>query len=113
MLTTPERVILIASHLSTMEDEALLLFIQDASAEVSQLPNLSADEQEKLTRWLAAHLATSRQTSSSGHTVQSLKVGDIAETYVTGGASLSSTTYGQEFIRMLNNIKKRASLKVI
>ena len=54
--TTIERVRLLGDEFANIPDERLMMYIEDASLEVSSLP-ISDAHKEKLTRYLAAHLA--------------------------------------------------------
>lgn len=98
-LTTPEKVKFIAKHLSSLTDEQVLLLIDDASLEVSEL-KVDEKYKEKLTRYLAAHYGSLnvRQT-------QSETVGPIKRSYTSGNIDdrkgLDSTPYGQEYQRLL------------
>lgn len=98
-LTTIEKVKAIAKHLSSLTDEQVLLLIEDASLEVSEI-KVKDTYKEKLTRYLAAHYGSLniRQT-------QSETVGPIRRSYTSANIDdkkgLDSTPYGQEYQRLI------------
>lgn len=108
--TSSGRVKSIAKHLKVMSDEDLEVFIDDAYQEVKTLGIKESDE-ERLTRYLAAHLASLdiRQT-------QSESVGPMKKTYtiqsIDTNKGLSSTPYGQEYDRLMRKLTGRSSLKL-
>lgn len=112
-MTSPSKLKTTASHLKNVDDESLELFIEDAEFEVD---TLKAPEKyrEKLTRYLAIHLATITDKN-----VKSEKVGDLSRTYMDNGEQgLLSTSYGQEYQRLVDLIpgtstKKSLNLTVI
>lgn len=95
--TTPARVKAIAKHLVTLSDDELNIVIDDAFLEVTAHKVKEADE-ERLTRYLAAHLASFNARQSSTE-----KVADLSKSYVSisSGEGLESTQYGQEYKRLL------------
>lgn len=102
MPTTPERVRAIASHLGALSDPQLQLFIDDAMIEIASFPaEKIAGYEERLPRYLAAHLASMNVRRSI-----SQQVGDMKVTYDSGtgakGEGLASTPYGQEYLRLLD-----------
>lgn len=111
-LTTVEKVKAIAKHLSSLTDEQVLLLIDDASLEVSEL-KVKDEYKEKLTRYLAAHYGSLniRQT-------QSETVGPIRRSFTSSSVDqnkgLDSTPYGQEYARLIKKYSpKRINLMVI
>lgn len=110
-LTTPEKVKSIAKHLSSLSDDQVLLLIEDATLEVSELP-VKDVYKEKLTRYLAAHLGSLniRQT-------QSESVGPMRKNYSTqsinSNTGLGATSYGQEYERLLKKYNPKVNLMVI
>ena len=111
-LTTPDKVKAIAKHLSSLTDEQVLLLIEDASLEVSEL-KIDEKYKEKLTRYLAAHYGSLnvRQT-------QSETVGPVKRSYTSGQIDtrlgLDATPYGQEYSRLLQKYSpKKINLMVI
>lgn len=103
MLTTPARVRTMGSTFTSMTDDQLNIFIEDASLEVSSL-HVPEDHKERLTRYLAAHLAT-----VNARKVIREKVDVIERQYSDQGTTigLQSTPYGQEFERILKKITKK------
>lgn len=106
VLTTPDKVKSIAKHLSSLSDEQVLLLIEDASLEVSDL-KVDNKYKEKLTRYLAAHYGSIniRQT-------QSETVGPIKRSYTSGNIDdrkgLDSTPYGQEYARLVKKYSPKS-----
>lgn len=109
--TTPDRVRSIAKHLSSLTDDQLQIIIDDAYQEVKSL-GIQEEYEERLTRYLSAHLASLnvRQT-------QSESVGPMRKDYTTQSISantgLSSTPYGQEYSRLVKKYKPKINLTVI
>ncbi|KAB8139270.1 DUF4054 domain-containing protein [Gracilibacillus oryzae] len=94
-LTDKVRVRAIAHHLKRMADEDLDVVIEDAEAEVAKL-SVKSEDRERLVRYLAAHMATLNYRRA---TSQSLT--DMSESYnAPQGDGLSSTEYGQEYMRL-------------
>lgn len=97
--TTPEKVRSIAKHLASLSDDELNIVIDDAYMEVKGL-KIKEEYEERLNRYLAAHLASLniRQAVSE-------RVGDLSKTYAESeqsvGKGLESTPYGQEYKRLL------------
>lgn len=111
-LTTVEKVKAIARHLSSLTDEQVLLLIEDASLEVSEL-SVKDGYKEKLTRYLAAHYGSLniRQT-------QSETVGPVRRSYTSANIDdrkgFDSTPYGQEYARLVQKYSpKKINLMVI
>lgn len=102
MLTTPERVRSMGKEFTSMTDDQLNMYIEDASLEVSYL-SVPENQKERLTRYLAAHLATVNVKK-----VVREKVDVIERQYSDVGAiGLESTPYGQEFQRILESTQKK------
>lgn len=103
MLTTPEKVRLMGKEFTSMTDEQLNIYIEDASLEVSSL-SVPDNQKERLTRYLTAHLATVNTRK-----VVREKVDVIERQYSDQGTAvgLDSTSYGQEFERILKKITKK------
>lgn len=107
--TTAAKVKSIAGHLKAVPDEDLTVYIEDASLEVSS-SLISPEYRERAVRYLAAHFA-----SLNVRQVQNQKVGDLSQTFqTTAGAApgLDSTSYGQEYLRILKKFNPRPSLKL-
>lgn len=98
--TTPERVKAIATHLKSMPDETVQIYIDDAVVEVSEL-NVPGKHHERLQRYLAAHLASLNVRRATSKTVS-----DMSISYSnTTGAGLDATEYGQEYKRLLRKLR--------
>lgn len=108
-LTTAAKVQSIAKHLKAIVPEDLEIYIEDASLEVSS-SLISAEYREKATRYLAAHMA-----SLNVRQLVNQKVDGLSQTFqAAAGAApgLESTSYGQEYLRILHMFKARPSLKL-
>jgi Protein of unknown function (DUF4054) len=103
MLTTPARVRTMGKEFTSMTDEQLNLYIEDASLEVSSL-SVPEEHKERLARYLTAHLAT-----VNAKKVVREKVDVIERQYSDQGTAigLQSTPYGQEFQRILSKLSKK------
>lgn len=101
-MTTPEKMKAMASHLANVPDGTLTLFIEDAASEVATL-NAPADRVEKLTRYLAVHLAT-----LSNKNVIKEKLDGLEKQYSdTKAEGLMATPYGQEYQRMVDALEQK------
>ncbi|KRI88047.1 DUF4054 domain-containing protein [Acinetobacter baumannii] len=99
MPTTPERIRNMGREFSSLTDEQLAMFIEDAALEVSSL-NTSEQNKERLTRYLAAHLA-----SVNIRRIVKEKVDVLERTYSDigkGAEGLGSTPFGQEYQRIVS-----------
>jgi hypothetical protein len=107
--TTLERIKATASHLASVSDITLELFIEDAASEVSKL-NAPEEYQERLIRYLTIHFA-----SMSNKTVLKEKLEGLEKTYADSGMSggLLSTPYGTEYQRLLDEIPGTTSKKTL
>ncbi|MGE7621698.1 DUF4054 domain-containing protein [Viridibacillus sp. NPDC096237] len=111
-LTTPEKVKSIAKHLSSLSDEQVLLLIDDATLEVSELP-VKELYKEKLARYLTAHYG-----SLNVRQAQSETVGPIKRTFTSSSIDtskgLDSTAFGQEYQRLVKLYSpKKVNLMVL
>ena len=118
-LTTIERVRLLGTEFKAISDMRLELYIEDASLEVSSL-GVPEAHHERLTRYLAAHLAI-----LSGEPKQAIireKVDVIERQYSDPNKNIGllASKYGQEYQRILeelaeleNKPKKHLNLMVI
>ena len=110
MLTTPARVRTMGKEFTSMTDEQLNMYIEDASLEVSSL-SVPEEQRERLARYLTAHLATVNIRK-----IVREKVDIIERQYSDSGSTfgLLSTPFGQEYQRILKKIsKKTISLTVL
>lgn len=95
--TTPEKIKAIASHLSSMEDSTLEIYIQDAKDELSTL-DIPTNLEEKTQRYLAAHYATLDKRRPTSE-----KLGPASQSYKElDGDGLGLTEYGREVKRILD-----------
>ena len=99
--TNIDNVKAIADHLSDVPDSTIQLFIEDAKLELDKY-SIPDKYQEKLQRYLTAHLAT-----LNTRRVNSYSVDDISVSYkAISGEGLNSTEYGQEVKRILKDANK-------
>jgi len=102
-MTTPAKMKAMVAHLTQVPDQTLELFIEDAVSEVAGLPKVPADRVEKLTRYLAVHLAT-----LSNKNVIKEKLDGLEKQYSDNKAEgLQSTPYGQEYQRMVDALDQK------
>jgi len=111
-LTTVPKVKGTAKHLSSLTEDEVLILIEDASMEVSEL-SVKDQYKEKMTRYLAAHYGSLniRQT-------QSEEVGPIKRQFAAGSTGnageLEQTVYGQEYLRLVRKYSpKKINLMVM
>ncbi|CAM4012508.1 DUF4054 domain-containing protein [Mesobacillus zeae] len=114
MTTTLDRVRSMSKEFASLTDVQLNMLIEDATLEVSSL-TIPDDQRERLTRYLAAHLA-----SMDVRKVVKEKVDVIERTYSdsgSGGTALESTSFGLEYQRILNSLsgtdRKKLNLTVL
>ncbi|WP_419882785.1 DUF4054 domain-containing protein [Peribacillus sp. B-H-3] len=111
MTTTPGRVRSMSKEMASLSDDQLNMYIEDASLEVFFL-NVKEEQKERLTRYLAAHLAFVNIKR-----VKSEKVGELARTYADSSSEsgLNSTPFGQEYQRIIAGppVKKSLNLTVL
>lgn len=95
--TTPEKVKAIAKHLKKLAPEVLEMYISDAQLELGRY-RVAEKYEERLQRYLSAHLATLDSRRPDNYSV-----GEISAGFSSGvkGLGLDSTEYGQEFKRQL------------
>lgn len=97
--TTAARIKSIAKHLKELPDSDIEVFIDDAYMEVSDL-NVKEEYEERLTRYLAAHLASLNVRQAMAE-----KVADMSRSYapheLIAGKGLELTAYGQEYKRLV------------
>jgi len=107
MLTTPERIRIMGNEFTSMTDEQLNIFIEDASLEVSFLI-VPEEYRERLARYLVAHLA-----SVNNQRVIKEKVDVIERIYSDPNKNdgIFTTKYGQEYKRILDDLQLRLKPK--
>ncbi|WP_369436120.1 DUF4054 domain-containing protein [Lysinibacillus fusiformis] len=110
LLTSIERIRILSDEFTSISDERLTMYIEDASSEVSFL-NAPEQYQERLTRYLTAHLASLSITSQQ--TVIREKVDVIERQYSDPSKNfgLLATKYGQEYQRMLEELEEQSAPK--
>ncbi|MEY9979693.1 DUF4054 domain-containing protein [Lysinibacillus sp. RC79] len=105
LLTSMERIRMLSDEFTSISDERLTMYIGDASLEVS---SLSAPEiyQERLARYLAAHLAI--LSVSKDQTVIREKIDVIERQYSdpSKNIGLLATKFGQEYQRILDELEE-------
>lgn len=112
MLTTIERVRLLSDEFASVPDERLTMYIEDASNEVSSF-NFPEKYQERLTRYLTAHLVA--MSISKDRVVIREKVDVIERQYSDPNKNLGilATRFGQEYQRMLEELQEQFKKKDI
>lgn len=98
-LTTPDKVRAIAKHLSSLTDEQVLILIDDASLEVSELP-VKDKYKERMARYLAAHYGSLNVRQTQSETVGPLKKSYTSDA-IDRSKGLEGTSFGQEYARLL------------
>ncbi len=109
MLTTIERVKAMGNEFSSIPDDRLTMFIEDASLEVSSLSFIVPEQyKEKLARYLTAHLAT-----VNNKLVVREKVDVIERQYSDPNKleGIFSTRYGQEYQRLIDALEEQLKPK--
>lgn len=118
-LTTIERVRLLGNEFDAISDARLEMCIEDASLEVSSL-GINEAHYERLTRYLAAHLAI--LSTEPKQAVIREKVDVIERQYSDPNKNIGllASKYGQEYQRILEDLaelenepKKHLNLTVI
>ncbi|GLC88252.1 DUF4054 domain-containing protein [Lysinibacillus piscis] len=119
LLTTIERIRLLDSGFDAVSDARLEMCIEDASLEVSSL-EINEAHYERLTRYLAAHLAI--LSTELKQAVIREKVDVIERQYSDPNKNigLMASKYGQEYQRLLDDLaelekepKKHLNLMVL
>ncbi|MGY3186452.1 DUF4054 domain-containing protein [Lysinibacillus sp. TE18511] len=110
LLTSIERIRMLSDEFTSISDERLTMYIEDASLEVSSL-SVMETYQERLTRYLAAHLAT--LSVSKGQAVIREKVDVIERQYSDPNKNIGllATKYGQEYQRILDELEEQLKPK--
>ncbi|MFJ6210591.1 DUF4054 domain-containing protein [Lysinibacillus sp. NPDC092081] len=109
-LTSIERIRMLSDEFTSVSDERLTMYIEDASLEVSSL-NAPELYQERLTRYLAAHLAI--LSVSKDQTVIREKMDIIERQYSdpSKNIGLLATRWGQEYQRILDELDEQLTPK--
>lgn len=111
---TPVRVRSIAKHLSSMSDDDLQVFIDDAYFEVTTTTGAKPIYYELLSRWLAAHLASLNVRQANVE-----RVGPVQREYnlsrtggETGANGVQSTPYGLQYQKLMKRLTGRGRLNL-
>lgn len=107
--TTVERLRLLGTEFVAMEGNSLELFIDDAYDEIIY-EKVPERYEEKLNRYLAAHLAVMRTKNIKSEAVSSLKREYFEP---KGDDGLMSTVFGQEYARLLKELKGGSGLGLV
>ncbi|MFA1738016.1 DUF4054 domain-containing protein [Lysinibacillus fusiformis] len=116
LITSIDRIRMLSDEFTSISDDRLTMYIEDASLEVSSLsvPELY---QERLVRYLAAHLAV--LSVAKDQTVIREKVDVIERQYSdpNNNIGLLGTKYGQEYQRILeelgDQLKPKKSINLV
>jgi hypothetical protein len=111
--TTPVRVKSIAKHLNIMSDEDLQIFIDDAYQEVLTT-GAKEEYHERLTRYLAAHMASINVRQANEESVGPLtKIYNLSRASgETGKGAFMLTPYGEEYDRLMRRVTGRGRLNL-
>lgn len=104
LLTTIERVRMLGDEFIEITAERLTMYIEDASLEVSSL-HVPDEQQERLARYLSAHLAVVSQTTARAVIREKLDVIERQYADTSSFEGLLSTKYGQEYRRLLSDLE--------
>ncbi|OXS74911.1 hypothetical protein B1B04_08465 [Lysinibacillus sp. KCTC 33748] len=110
LLTSIERIHMLSDEFTSISDERLTMYIEDASLEVSSLP-VPEIYQERLARYLAAHLAI--LSVSKDQTVIREKVDIIERQYSAPNKNIGllASKWGQEYQRILDELEEQIKPK--
>lgn len=104
LLTSIERIRMLSDDFTSISDDRLTMYIEDASSEVSFL-NVPEQYQERLTRYLAAHLAALSITSSQAVIREKVDVIERQYSDPSKNFGLLATKYGQEYQRLFDELQ--------
>lgn len=104
MLTTLARVRLLGDEFASIPDDRLMMFIEDASLEVSSL-NVPALHHERLARYLAAHKASLDKTKERAVIREKVDVIERQYSDPTKNVGILASKYGQEYQRILEELE--------
>lgn len=110
LLTSIERIRMLSDEFTSISDERLTMYIEDASFEVSSF-NAPELYQERLARYLAAHLAI--LSVSKDQTVIREKIDVIERQYSDPNKNIGllATKWGQEYQRILDELEEQIKPK--
>lgn len=106
MLTTIERVRLLSDEFSSVSDDRLTMYIEDATNEVSSF-NFPEQYQERLTRYLAAHFVALSVTKAQAVILEKVDVIERQYSDPNKNFGLLATKFGQEYQRMLEELQEQ------
>jgi|AntRauTorcE11897_2_1112592.scaffolds.fasta_scaffold04872_3 hypothetical protein len=98
--TTVERVRAIASHLEALENSQIEIYISDAKLDLDDI-GFDSKYEEKLQRYLTAHLATIDVPRAISEKTEDFQVKYQGAPAVSNKNFLETTKYGQEVLRTL------------
>lgn len=104
MLTTIERVRLLSDEFSSVSDDRLTMYIEDASLEVSSF-KFPEQYHERLTRYLAAHFVALSIMKAQAVIREKVDVIERQYSDPNKNTGLHATKFGQEYQRMLNEME--------
>lgn len=110
LLTSIERIRLLSDEFTTITDERLTMFIEDASLEVTSL-SIPEQYHERLTRYFAAHLAVLSITKDQSVIREKVDVIERQYSDPNKNIGLLATKYGQEYQRMLDELEEQLTPK--
>lgn len=97
--TTISKIRAIASHLGSLPDSTLQMYIDDAKLEMQNM-KYNKKYEEKIMRYLAVHYATLQVPRVKQEKIDGLGSQSFSDA-TSGKEGLQSTEYGQEVLRML------------
>lgn len=110
LLTSIERIRLFSDEFTSISDERLTMYIEDASLEVSSLP-IPEQYRERLTRYLAAHLATLSIIKDQAVIREKVDVIERQYSDPNKNIGLLATKFGQEYQRILDELEEQLKPK--
>ena len=105
MLTSIERIRLLSDDFASVSEERLTMYIEDASLEVSSF-KFPEQYQERLTRYLAAHLVALSITKDQAVIREKVDVIERQYSDPNKNVGLLATKFGQEYQRMLDELEE-------
>ncbi len=104
LLTSIERIRMLSDEFTSISDERLTMCIEDASLEVSSL-SVPEAYHERLTRYLAAHLAILSITKDQAVIREKVDVIERQYSDPSKNIGLIATKFGQEYQRILDELE--------
>ena len=104
LLTSIERIRMLSDEFTSISDERLTMCIEDASLEVSSL-SVPEGYHERLTRYLAAHLAILSITKDQAVIREKVDVIERQYSDPSKNIGLFATRFGQEYRRILEELE--------